>query len=113
MSDLPIVPWPLQAMADVMNRFTFVRWDRMVESDFEGTPHMEVKVYGWIDREDSHADFVILTFVTWAEMVGFTTSSDKHSQEISKILYGPDLGHTPCARIEHVFGDLVHDKITL
>lgn len=88
----------IERHADVLNRLPFVCWDRYVE-----IPDGDLDVYGWIDREDGRADFVILTFAEAdPDFVGFTTSSSEHSEEIGRLIHGEDdAEHYPCQRVEH------------
>lgn len=101
-------------IADVLNRLPFVRWDRFVEID-RGVLVDQVRAYGWIDRGDGRSDFVVADFdLSDPIMVGFVTSSDRHSEEIGELVYGVRVeGHVPCQRVESVFGDLVHSKVVL
>lgn len=91
------------AIAEVLNRAPFVRWDR-----FTVSPDDEVNVYGWIDREDGRSDFVLVEFdVTEPAAVsyGWTTSSAERSDELADLLYGEGLiedgyRHLVCRRVE-------------
>lgn len=100
-----------KVVAAVLNRLPFVTWDRLVE-----IPGGDVDVYGWIPREDGRSDFVLATFPPPidADVVGFTTSSDRYSEEIGWLIHGEaDAEHVPCQRVEHVLGDLVEQKVVL
>ena len=79
-----------------LEELSFVKWDRFVHY----VDPWRFKVYGWIDREDSYKDFVLLTFTNNGEnyIVGYVTSSKKYDKEISKIL-GAEEDH-PCERVE-------------
>lgn len=113
---MTVSPELLAAMAERMNRLGFVRWDRCVVHDGAAAS------YGWIDRDDGRADFVVLSF-QWGTTtgldgkaveyfgVGYTTSSAKHSPEIPGLLYGDDAEHNECQRVQNVFGDLVRQVI--
>lgn len=103
------------AIADVCNRLPRVRWDRTAGDDESRV------VYGWVDRDDGRADFVVLTFdladpVDGVDyLVGFTTSSAEHSDEFHRALFGRQAAdeHYPCERVEDVFGALVRHRIKL
>ena len=97
----------LPELAEVLNRLSFVRWDRCVPRD-DGSG----VVYGWISRPDGRADFVLVEWDTDTG-VGFTTSSAAHSEEISRLLHGddPDSDHRPCQAVEDVFGDLLNRRV--
>lgn len=73
----------------------FVDWDRYVDRGDE------VRVFGWIAREDGARDFVILSFSD--EGVGIFTSSAKHTRTIARRLHGESTGHADCERVESLF----------
>lgn len=111
-----VKPWTPDEVAEVLNRLSFVTWDRMIGapvSDESGGEHREATVYGWIGRSDDHHDFVTVTFVSWYEKPAFSTSSAARSAEISRLLTGEDSPHYDCLRVEDVFGALVHRKVVL
>ena len=96
-----------------MNRLPLVRWDRCVLHDSTAV------AYGWIARDDGRSDFVLLDF-SWGETTGldnetvpwlavaFSTSSAKHSAEMSALLHGASTDeHKDCERITDVFGVLI------
>lgn len=99
-------------IALALNSLPFVTWDRMIEAPV-GEGDWEVVVYGWIPRDDGRSDYVQVTFCSWSDDPGFTTSSAKHSEEIAGLLYGPGGDHFPCLRVEHELGDLVDRKVVL
>ena len=109
---LGYVDWTPAAIAEVLNRFPFVAWDRMIDAPVE-PDHRSVSVYGWIDRPDAHHDFLILTFCSWDDGVPYSTSSAARSEEINRILSGPDAPHFDCERVEDVLGAQVHRKVVL
>ena len=91
----------------ILKELHFVKWDRWVDNyDTDKV----VIFYGWIDREqDSYKDFVeidllALTVVDQYKIV-FSTSSEKYSSEIAKILDMED-SHADCKRIETLFPKL-------
>lgn len=101
------------AIAAVMNRLPFVRWDRCV-----AIPGGDFDAYGWIERPDGRADFVLLTFPDGdPNFVGYTTSSGERSREIYLLLFADDDPaaecHHECERVEDAFGDLVENAIRL
>lgn len=111
----------LAAIAERMNRLDpiGIRWDRCIPRDDQ------LVTYGWVDRDDGRADFVVLTFhwgttsglndesLDWLA-VGYTSSSAENTGKIGPLLYGTeDDDHKDCERVEHVFGALVNQKITL
>lgn len=90
----------LDECAHYLNALPFVRWDRCTRAGGW------VWAYGWIDREDGRADFVMLEFAPDAAP-WHLTSSAAYSREIDRILRGTDEGHVDCERIADVFGDRV------
>lgn len=99
-----------QRLADVLNLFPEVKWDRFVPFEQEGRLTF-VAAYGWLPaRPDGRCDFLLVEQTpdgTW-----FTTSSAKHSEEFgarlnewSKIVNPSP--HQPCQRIADHLGDLV------
>lgn len=80
-------------------KLPFVRWDRFVHAGEYGK-----HFYGWIEREDSHEDFVFVVFLPTA--MWYTTSSARYSKEISERLLGllENSGHEDCQRIENLPG---------
>lgn len=96
-------------LAAIMNRLPFVRWDRFVEerTGVDGVG----EAYGWIDRADRRADFVLIRweYDLGGLGVGFTTSSAARTAEIRELLYAGEgaLSHNECQRVDEHFGDLV------
>lgn len=80
----------------MLRKLGMVSWDRYV-NPADG----EYWFYGWIDREDEHKDFVVLSRV--GEWWWYLTSSEKYSQEISDIIHGESAPHSPCIRVEAEF----------
>jgi hypothetical protein len=93
-----------------LNRLPFVRWDRFVAE-----PSGDIAVFGWIDRDDNRADFVLVLWEDAAPLPGppcYWTSSAAHSKEIGQLLYGDQPWfsadeHIDCERVDESFGDLV------
>lgn len=115
MNELPSLWRPhLQAIAEVMGKVLRVRWDRMIDGG-----HV-LRFYGWVDRPDGRADFVLLDVEWRAGIVGqldFSTSTSSADPALNAELahalgLDPD-DHEPCKRIEEVFGGLVPNAIRL
>lgn len=83
-------------LAELLNRMPFVEWDRMTFSRDRQTGEMLVAVYGWIARDDSRSDFVVVLI---EHGIGFTTSSAERSEEIAQLL-GLASVHVSCERVE-------------
>lgn len=98
MTVTPAMRSMLESVAEVLNLFPEVAWDRTAASGRDRV------AFGWIEREDGRADFLLLTF-TRDGRVGMTTSSAEHSLEFHRRLYSTDKGHGACQRVEHVFGE--------
>lgn len=94
----PAMRQRLESIAEVLNLFPEVEWDRTA-----GSGKARV-VFGWIPRADGRADFLLLTFEGDGR-VGMTTSSAEHSLEFHRRLYSTTKGHGACQRVEHVFND--------
>lgn len=104
----------LSKIAILMNAVPQVRWDRCVAGEHE------LRLYGWMDRPDDHADFVVLD--VWpggegqpATQCAFLTSSPDPTltEVIAKAIGIPTDDHSPCKRIEEVFGGMVTNAIEL
>lgn len=91
---------------EILDRLNMVEWDRFVVGD-DPNIGAYIEVYGWIERDqDDYKDFVLVTFYPETEdrILGFTTSSDRYTEEIHRRIFGEDPdGHNPCRRVEHVF----------
>lgn len=88
-------PLSLTVLEPFMARLDFVQWDR-----YTNGPGF-VNAYGWIERPDARADFVLLQlWDDWTEP-SFWTSSAQYSEEIARRLYGSADGHASCQRVEH------------
>lgn len=97
----------LEWVERTLSRLDMVEWDRFVVGNDPNLAGRYVQVYGWITREtDDYKDFVLVRFYPGTEenLYGFTTSSDRHTEEIHRRMYGEDLDdHNPCQRVEHTF----------
>lgn len=81
-----------KAVEKVLKQFTFVMWDRFVKY---GKDH--VCFYGWIARQDSHEDFLVVEYNDgewW-----WITSSAAFDKDI-KAIFGETTG-VPCQRIQY------------
>lgn len=86
-----------------LRELSFVEWDRYY------TWKQGIVVYGWIDREDEHEDFVSVEFNTRSRIVvRFDTSSEEYSEKIADVL---DMNHSECFRVEDKFA--IDNKIEL
>lgn len=106
-----------EAIADVLNVFPEVRWDRVT-----GTQERFI-VFGWVERGDLRSDFVSI-LVEPHEDESFTyqlsTSSAERSTEFCHRLEEYAAGepvaeseHNPCLRVEDLLPDLVPSAIAL
>lgn len=100
----------LDVVAEVLNRFPEVTWDRCTADA------VELVVYGWIDRDgDAYKDFLVLRFDNEGA-AAFHTSSAALSRSFATRLWGDDAGgegHLDCERVEQVFGDRVARMVVL
>ena len=89
-------------IAEHLASLDFVAWDRFTIGEWNGEC---VSVYGWIDRPDEHADFILVIFWPEKEELYFTTSAARYTDVIYHRLIGgnPD-EHEPCHRVEDAFG---------
>jgi len=77
----------------------FVNWDRFTTGDWGDYDY--VQVYGWIEREDNYKDFVLVILWENGERF-FTTSSEKYTEDIFKVLFDEPLDeHNDCKRVEN------------
>ena len=89
-------------VADALETLSWVKWDRYVEF-YDDSGQQAVDVYGWIEREDGRADFVVLTVFGDGE-IGHVTSSPMADKRINKELYGaPADAGNECQRVEDEF----------
>lgn len=88
----------MKEIEKILSQFPEVKWDRFVR---EKTYFL---AYGWIDREDSYKDFMMLEF-RGSVPQNFMTSSKKYSEEFHRRL-GFANPHNPCLRVEDMFPDL-------
>lgn len=96
-------------MAKLMNRAEGVRWDR-----FTAWGNM-IRVYGWLDRDDGRADFVLVDFYAPEEEGGdldhsWVSSSPAFLLKAAGEEYGD---HVPCRRVETSFGALIDEKVEI
>ena len=112
MNDLPAQWRPfIEPLAKVMNLVPQVRWDRCIPLDDL------IRIYGWVERPDGRADFVI--FESWLvegrpELNFFTSSPDPELATTIATALGIAINdHVDCQRIEEVFGGMVTNAIKL
>jgi hypothetical protein len=99
-----------EALAELLNRFPEVKWDRMTATEQEG--ETLYWVFGWVARPDPYSDFAVLN--TWLDdAVSLSTSSARYSQEFQDRLFGEGTDHNPCQRVEDVLGSLVPNRVIL
>jgi len=93
---------PYELMKKDMESLNFVNWDRFVV--FEEKDNNKVELYGWIKREDTHEDFIILIYnpekSKW--ITSFITSSKKYDKKIFEFLNGKGKLFK-CNRVEDSF----------
>lgn len=91
------------AVENSLTALSFVRWDRFTVGEwYDGREY--VVAYGWIDREDEHADYVQV--VTWEDGAQwYTTSSARYTDRIGEVLFEDFEAddHDDCQRVEHHF----------
>ena len=90
-----------ESVGRILIRFPEVKWDR-----FSGQPY-RFMVFGWIEREDDHEDFVSL-LIENLEVTQIMTSSATYSR-----LFSERVGeqHSDCHRVEDVFKDVNSIKL--
>jgi hypothetical protein len=81
---------------EILNRFPEVTWDR-----WSGNLDA-MQIFGWIERDDGRADFLVLKIVGGIA-VYFTTSSAQYSREFTDRL---NFIHRDCKRCEKDFPKL-------
>jgi hypothetical protein len=85
----------------ILNLFPEVVWDR-----FSG--HVDkMVVFGWIQRKDAHADFLLLR-IEDGIITNFTTSSEHYSASFAHRL---GFFHSDCGRVENVFKNVSAVKL--
>jgi len=90
-------------IGDLLGQLPFVEWDRFTVGEMQSNQFVDV--YGWIDRDDDYKDFVWTRFWPKREIVEYTTSSDKYSEQIHIEWFGKESldDHNPCRRVENQF----------
>lgn len=92
---------PKDLMEADMNKLHFINWDRFVFNE----ETKKVDLFGWIKREDTHEDFVLLEYKQHKDgkwTTSFSTSSSERTEEIFKLLYCKG-EHKDCQRVESEF----------
>lgn len=96
-------PW-ISLIANKLLACPEVRWDRFVE--YAGT----LIFYGWIDREDDHADFYVITFYLYPgpkiDLSTLSSSADVGEEIDARLRDGTAPPHVDCQRVEEFFGTL-------
>ena len=83
-----------KSIEKILKGLKFVMWDRFVQHAKDG-----ITFYGWIDREDSYKDFLVLQYNA-GEWWGIT-SSVKYDKEIKE--YFGDKDGIACQRVQYHF----------
>ncbi len=75
-----------------------IEWDRFTEDDGD------YNIYGWIMREDSQRDFVLLQLYIEDDKIkgGYVTSSAKYTKEICIFMFNDASEHEPCKKISEL-----------
>jgi hypothetical protein len=87
---------------NILEDLDMVTWDRFTVGDNSQAGRFYI-VYGWIEREsDDYKDFALVRFFPETEknLVSYTTSSDKWTNEINRRIFGEDSEHNDCKRVE-------------
>jgi len=102
-----ISPLKIEGMSTFIQKdlklLSFVKWDRLVQSGVNKT----IKVFGWVYRDDSYTDFVLLNYQLkynrgyWDSQLSFSTSSKEYSEKIAELL--EIKSHDTCERVEDYF----------
>ena len=92
---------PVDLMKEDMRKLSFVKWDRFIVN----IKDKKIDLYGWIKREDTHEDFVILTYESKGEgwTISYSTSSKEFDNTIFKILQCDGEEPYKCERVEDFF----------
>lgn len=110
----------VQQIAVVLNKFPEVKWDRLTRSNSDYRSGAETvwiaTCFGWIAREDGRSDFLVIELSRYGTdelWPTFTTSSAELSEEFNRRLWGDEVGHNECERVEDVFGPMVTNRVKL
>jgi len=91
---------PKRLIEEDMEQLPFVKWDRFTVDE----TLKKVEVFGWIERRDSHEDFILLQYRqnngSWD--FEFATSSAEHTKTIFEKLQCTGK-HNDCKRVEEHF----------
>ena len=79
-----------------LHRFPFVKWDRFIDLGYA------YSIYGWIEREDSYKDFLVLEFSKKEQkIIHWISSSVIYDNKITSILGNRNnLDNVECERVE-------------
>jgi len=102
-------------ISNTLEAADIVKWDRFV-GPMERAGEEVIDVYGWIEREDSHEDFVWIRFYLDSVWPEYQTSSAKYTDYLAKTIHGADEddiddNHLSCRRVKDAFD--VHNAIEL
>lgn len=94
-------------ISDILEAAEVVKWDRFIGPMGRGGEKV-IDVYGWIEREDNHEDFVWVRFYLNTVWFEYTTSSAEYSDYLAKTLHGADEdeledNHISCQRVKNAF----------
>jgi len=90
----------VQEIEHHLEALDFVTWDRFTAGSWSEELDY-ITVYGWIDRPDSHEDYVEIVYWDNGHRM-FTTSSEKHTEDIFEELFDEPLeNHNDCKRVEN------------
>lgn len=83
-----------------------ITWDRYTINDLGA-----YNIYGWIERKDGQRDFVLLQIIIDTEGVNinYVTSSAKYTQEIGSILFGEQVAHNECIKVQELIDNAIKD----
>jgi hypothetical protein len=84
------------SIEETLRKLPEVAWDRWT-GDMDAT-----LVYGWVERADCRADFVVLRFER-GTLFNFVTSSAQYSSAFAARLGFDVTDHKPCKRVEGFF----------
>lgn len=85
-------------ITEVLSRVPEVKWDRLVDAE-------KTRVYGWLEREDDHADFVLIDFwleagqLTWEVLTSCPSPPERFWERLEINVED----HADCRRVEHAF----------
>lgn len=106
---MKIPPITKQRIEAILEKFTFVKWDRFVYNE----DTKEYSIYGWIDRaKDSYKDYIQIDYEGRSGKWYTTTSSVEKHEEIVKIMDLKEGDYNHCQRVEYSFNIKNSIKLT-